>query len=414
MAYASVRTLIPLDNVAKILQIDPLHFNSIHSDLRPERNACDDMYAQYDWQLTGRVSRESIAMALKQAEDVVVHRLGYYPVPTWIQAEEVDMTRPFKPELSYASNLNIQCKRQSVTAKYGYFIEGGRQTKELVEADSAVTYSDPDGDGYNETATVTAVVTTTEPSEVRIYYPGKSGKDTWEIRPINVSISAGTATITFRKYQAPLEDLIEKLAESPGENYRTIDGDNDANFLTTVDVYYVYNDPSQQLNFLTEEFCLSCGGTGCTACEGYSEAGCMYPRDRRNSILAVTRANWNEDDETFSRTSFTYCRVPDKVQIWYRAGWRNLDLDEPLIQMDPTWERLIVFYSLTLLDTELCGCDNTARIVSYQRQDLARPTSQGAFAISARDLACPLGTTVAGLNLWHYIESPGTRLVRAR
>lgn len=414
MAYASIRTLIPLDNVAKVLQIDPLHFNSIVSALRPEENACDDMWAQHDWQYVGKVSRESLAEALKEAEDTVISYLGFLPVPDWIQEEEHELTRPFKPELTYTYNLDVRGKNQSITTNRGYFIEGGRRIKTLIEAGSTITYSDEDGDGYNETATVTVATTVTEPSEIRIYYPNKTGADIWEIRPITVAIAAGTATITFRKYQVPLEVLLEELADSPGDTFRAINGDTDTNFLQTVDIYYVYNDPSQQLTFLTENYCTSCGGTGCTACEGYSETGCMYVRDKRNGIVAINRATWDEDSESFNIAEFTYCKLPDKVNIWYRAGWQNKDLDEPLIQMDPTWERLIINYALTLIDTEISGCGNTQRIVSYQRTDLSRPTEKGAFAISARKLDCPLGTSRAAIKLWDRIQSPGMRLVSAR
>lgn len=415
MAYASVRTLIPLDNFAKILQIDPLHFNSVLTDLRGEANACDDVYAQHDWQMTGRVSRESIAMAIKQAEDTVVSYLGYLPVPDWVEEEEHPITRPFKPELSYTINVDVRGKKQSIETNYGHFIEGGRKAKTLIEAGAAIAYSDPDGDGYNDTATITVATTITDASEIRAFYPGKSGADIWEIRPITVTFGAGVATITFQKYQVPLELLIEKLADSVGDpTYRAIDGDVDANFLQTADVYRVYNDPSAQLYFLTEDSCASCGGSGCAVCSEYSETGCMYPRDMRLGIVAVGRSDWDADTESFSEADFTKCTMPDKVKVWYRAGFQNKALDVPLLQMDPTWERQIIYYALTLLDTEISGCDNTKRIFTHQRTDLAKPLTQGAFAISSKDLDCPLGTTRAAIQLWRKISSPGTRLVKNR
>src|SRR4030042_959793 len=143
MAYAQVRTLIPLDNFANVLQLDPIHFNSIVTALRPERNACDSVYTQHDWQDAGRVSRETVALAIKQAEDTVTSYLGYFPVPDWVEEEEHPLTRPFKPELTYAININTQGKKQSITTDTGYFIEGGRKAKTLISANSAVVYSDP-------------------------------------------------------------------------------------------------------------------------------------------------------------------------------------------------------------------------------------------------------------------------------
>lgn len=414
MAYASVRTLIPLDNFAKVLQIDPLHFNSILTALRPEDIAADAVYSQHDWQMTGRVSRESIAMALKQAEDTVVSYLGYFPVPDWVEEEEHQLTQPFKPELVYTYNVDVKGRKQSITTNLGYFIEGGRKVKTLIDDVAPIVYSDPDGDGYDDLATVTVATTITDPSEIRVYYPGKTGADIWEIRPITVSFGAGIATITFKKYQVPLELLIEELADSPGDDYRAIDGDVNANFLTAVDVYRVYNDPSQQLTFLSEDSCVSCGGVGCVACSEFSESGCMVSRDSRLGIVGVSRADWDSTAESFTRASFTKCVLPDKVKVWYRAGWQDRNLAVPLLQMDPSWEQAIVYYSLTLLDTEITGNDNTKRIFSFQRQDLARPTTNGAFAMTARDLDCPLGTARAALRLWKKITAPGTRLVKNR
>lgn len=415
MAYSSVHTLIPLDNVARLLQIDPLHFNGITSSLRPARNACDDIWSQHDWQATGRASRETLAMALKQAEDEIVELLGYSPMPTWFIEEEHQTTRPSSPELFSIDSINIRGQAKSVRAKYGYVIEGGQRATSVIQLGAAVVYSDVDGDGYKELATVTVPTTITDIEEICVFYPGKSGTEEWEIRPVTISVGAGVATITFSKHQVLLENLIESLGDPQlGNDLKAVDGDNDANFLASVDVYRVYNNPAQQLIFYSENGCLSCNGSGCAVCGATAETGCLYTRDERMGILAYRRADWDSVNSRFTSGTFAAGIEPDKVKIWYRAGWRNMKLAMPKRMMDLSWERLITFYALTLLDTDIGWCDNTKRIYSYQIEDMHVVKQGKSFTLSDRALNNPLGTTRAAVNLWLKIVGPNGRLVHAR
>lgn len=415
MAIAETVTLIPLDRIAYHLQIDPVHFNSVEPAIRPARNACDDIWFQYDWQDTGRLSRESLATSLKQAEETVARYLGYYPAPKWVEAEEHILTKPPRPELFHQTSLNVRGQLKSFNTNFGHVVYGGQKAKTLIQAGAAVVYTDSDSDGWFETATVTVATTVTDIEEIYIYYPGKSGADRYEIRPVLVSLAGGIATITFGREQAVIEAELEKLNESLNDlSIRTIPGNDNSKFLTTVDVYRVYNDPSAQLIFYTEEGCVYCSGGTCGTCGADTETGCTWVRDSKLGIVAYTRADWDDATDAFVSAEFANGREPDKVRYWYRAGWRDWSSDTPYRTMDPVWERLIVFYMLSLLDTEICGCENTKRILSHQRQDLARPTERGSFAISPKDLDNPLGTTRAAVRLWKYIMSPGTRLVRAR
>lgn len=415
MAIAQTVTLIPLDRVAHHLQIDPVHFNSVEPQIRPLRNACDDIWFQHDWQNVGRLSRESLATALKQAEEAVAHYLGYYPAPRWIKAEEHILTKPPRPELYHQASLNVRGQSKSFNTNFGYVVYGGQKARSLIQAGAAIVYTDTDSDTWFETATVTVATAITDIEEIAIFYPGKSGADRYEIRPITVAVAGGIATITFKREQAVLESELEKLNEGLEDtSIRAVSGEDNSNFLTTVDVYRVYNDPSAQLIFYTEEGCIACAGGTCAVCGADTETGCTWVRNSKLGIVAYARADWNTTNQAFVSAEFANGREPDKVRYWYRAGWRDWDQAMPHRTMDPVWERLIVFYALSLLDTEICGCENTKRIITHQRQDLARPTERGAFAISPKDLDNPLGTTRAALRLWKQIVSPNTRLVQAR
>lgn len=394
MAYADTPTLIPLDRLAWHLQIDPWHFNQIYTANRPTYPACDDMWFQHDWQGTGRISRESLALALKQAEDVVSTYLLWKPLPVWFE-ETHRFPVHYRTEL--VADYNATGKPKSVISDWGFVFETGAKGSTLIDTPATV-FSDEDGDGTNDTITVTVATTVTDEEELRVYYPSKSGRDEWEIRPLtDVSIAGGVATITFPKYLIPLESLIE-APPTPTDPHIGIDGDDDSNFLREVDVYRVYSDVSDQATFYYPN-------TGCTnpPCDDATDTGCLSVRDGRLGILAFDRATWDADSEAYTQAYFS--STPERIGIKYRAGKRDLSLRWPTKQMDRTLERMISFYALSLLDTEICGCSNTRNIWEYMTRDLgAEKPDSTSYTVPWAQLGNPLGTTYAAIRLWTHIQ----------
>lgn len=217
---------------------------------------------------------------MRQAEDTAAKYLGYYPLPKWISEEEHVLTSSYVPE--YYGFANSRGMPKSVLTRWGKVLELGVKALSLIEADAAIVYSDSDGDGYDETATVSVITTVTDEEEIAVFYPDET--ESWEIRPVEISLSGGTATITFRRELAVLPDLIERMP-SPSDPHLVIDGDDDANFLTTVDVYRRYTDTSQQVVFYVEPD-VSCSG-GCSPTEA---TGCGYIRDANRGIVAYKQA----------------------------------------------------------------------------------------------------------------------------
>jgi hypothetical protein len=385
----------------------------VRSQLRPLRNACDDFWLQHNYQWVGRLGREELAMALRQAEDVIASHLGFSLLPTWVKAEEQTIDFPPVPEMAFTDSMNLRGKMKSVYANWGYLQSAGIKGTTLIQAGVAVVYNDGDGDGYKETATVVVPTTVTDPDEISTFYPSKSAADVWEIRPTTVTIAGGNATIVFRREMAVLESLQEQLNEiAAGQSAVTVDGDDDANFLTTVDVYRTYNDRSQQVIFYTEGGCDSCDGSGCAVCGYTAETGCLLLRDSRLGEVAYNRADWDSVTQSYNSAAFSQ-GFPDKMKLYYRAGLRDESQALPNRQMHPLWERFLVFYSLTLMDTEVSSCEATRRIVSHMRTDMAlqRANSEN-WQVSDELLNCPLGTSRAGWQLWQQIKRD--RLVRRR
>jgi len=147
MARAMIPTLLGLDHYARIMGLDPLHFNQGISQLRPNPT-CPQVWYQYTWQNPSIVSREHLADTISEAERDLTDQLGYYPTPVWIGGEDGEFhpyPRPKAPG-AYGLGSNIYLRYKSLQLKHGYVIEGGqRATTSLGEA--CWVGLDLDGDG---------------------------------------------------------------------------------------------------------------------------------------------------------------------------------------------------------------------------------------------------------------------------
>lgn len=415
MSRASTRTKLPLDRWAEILGISPIHFNQMFSDNFGPTSDCGDPFYQYAYQNPLFTSREDVARAIREAEDKIEDELGYYILPDWTEDERKVTTRPAKPELFSTGSVNIRGMHKSIETAHGYLVSGGIRAQSEIELAVTATESDADGDGYDETITASVVTTVTDTNEVRAYLPGRSGEDDYEIRPIEVSIAAGTATLTMKRWQLVDPDLQEHLsAEVPANR---IDAEQAASYVTTIDVYRIFNDPQTQVNLLWERppiGCNNCNGSGCVACGFDTQTGCLFVRDERLGFFAYRPATWDSDDEQFDTASPTVKRDPEQLRVWYYSGWQSTSsrVSRPLVDMDPRFEQAVAHLSVTLLDRDVCSCNNVEGFVDYWNEDLARLGSDVSHQITPKDLGNPFGTARGAIDAWKTINRNGRRIRR--
>ena len=96
MARASKYTLLSLDRFAKIMQINPVHFNgAVGGTFWPDNGACEGIWPQHTWQtVEGLASREYLAEMIWQAEWDIKQVLGYSPALTWEESEPHPYPKP--------------------------------------------------------------------------------------------------------------------------------------------------------------------------------------------------------------------------------------------------------------------------------------------------------------------------------
>lgn len=403
----TIPTLLPVYQFAKVLQLHPLHVMGVAVDIGSAASTvCINAISQYSWQDADGVSREELSQAISEAENDLARELGYWPMPQWTWDERRDITQP--PGQWYQSLRDIRLDWSSVKATKGYLIAGGVRAKDLILAGRPITYTDLDGDGYLETATVTcAVGTITDVEEIAVYYPDLSGDDEWEIRPINVSITGGTATITFRREQAVLKVLYERLDAG------TVDGAQDANFLTAVDVYRKYHDPSVQAQLVWRSVgdgCYCSGEVSCVSCGLTIQPACMTVKDQKLGIVTTTPGTWDSDTQTYGYASPDVCsRRPDYVRLWYRSGWKDMSLVTPNVTMARRWQRAVAKLAISKLDRIICSCRGVSDVQSHWSADLRRSKStrgeSNNYRVTNYELENnPFGTTIAAMEVWRDVR----------
>lgn len=405
MAVASIYTKLPLDTFFKYMGFHPLHANQV---VFGDQTHCDNVVFQHEWQTADKVSREEIAQAIAEAESKIENALKYRLAPAWEVDEWRQTSRPRQPEFVRFDAGDVRGYPSTVHANWGYFITGGIEAKTLIDADAAIVYTDEDSDGYFETATVSVVTSVTDKNEIAAYYPGKDGANIWEIRPTRVAISGGVATITFRRELAVNPDLFEVLDIEGAE----ATGTDNADFLTTVDVYRHWNDPSTQASFLWGPLAsggCGCSGDGCASCAFSTGTGCLQTvYDPRQSILSLASADWDVDTQQFNRIGWPFTRAADIVRLYYRSGWRDKSLDFSF-RMDPQWERTVAYMAAALLERPPCDCVKGTWQRWRQDLTLTEGSSDGGIGLGyfrqpQGNIDNPFGTTRGEVNAWRRVK----------
>ena len=422
MTRAATYTLLSLDRYARIMGINPIHFSGATAgDFFPLRNSCGDIWFQHPWQWADSVSRNILAEEIRRAEEDIARELGWWVAPTWLYQEIKQWSKYHRKDSYRLWGSNVRDQNVSVKTKYAKVIAGGVRATTLVEAGATVVYSDDDSDGFYETATITVTTTETDIFELFVFSAGQSGSSTWEIRPPrSKTLSGGTATFVFWSWQmidpslwetfpitldSPTAIDLSGLAEAPPVT---------TNVVSTVDVYRVYNDTTATATLLLWEpeprnfigtLNWSCSTAAqCTACNFTTQEGCLHVRDPNLGIVVPTPAIYSVANLRWERASFSECRDPDMVKLWYYAG--NLDNDwkggfsySPLSEK---WARTIAQLATARLERPFCSCGNlTALVKKWQMDAISLPNG---LNVPERDLDNPFGTRYGEVLAWRQIK----------
>lgn len=410
--YQSTPTLLPIATWGAILGISPLSLQQVSvSSAYTSVAICGQPTVQYGWGDNARTGREDIARAIATAEALLKEQLGFSVLPAW-ESEEVNVhDQDWHPEIYPWSGQAVRGMNRTQTLGSGYFLGGGQRNVTVISAGAAIVYTDADGDGYAERATVGPVATSvTDPNQIALFYraadtpDGTAADDAWEIRPIKVSISGGAVTITFRRELAVKANLLTPLEPV------AVDGTVAGNFLTLCDVYQRFTDPTTSVRFEWEPggwYGCSCNGvSSCESCGYQVQLGCLLGHEDRNSIVRIAPATYA--DGAWSTAGWANNRAPDRTTAWYRAGFRDKSKTRSYYEMDHALAEAVTYLSCSLLERPICGCNNVASAMEQWRYDMAQSIGTDAgstsWSVSPSDLDNPFGTRRGAVWAWKRIK----------
>ena len=421
MARASTPTLLSLDRYAQILGVAPPAFNSgVSNVVFPPETACHTWW-QYEWQNHNAVSREEVAREIAIAEQDIANYMGWWPAPRWI-AQDVKMYPRFhRPEYYEGAGVNVRFQLKSIKTSYGKIVEPGQRavtyigTAEAQGAPCSLAITDEDGDTFDETVTVSCTgVTTTDECEIKVYFEGHNGEPEWEIRPARTkAIVLGTFTATFYAWQFIDPDLWEAFPTHANAGTPPVNLDAGASYVTEVDIYREYNDPtatSAVFYWEPEPSSIGgvcCGGTGCVRCSLTEQEGCATIRNAEMGVLSSAPATYNEDTGVWDSAGWSVCRNPDQMKVYYYCG--NLsELNRAGRRCDglsDQWARIIAFLATARLRRPLCDCSGVSSLVDWLQTNTAMGTREQTYTVLWDDLSNPFGTRNGEMEAYRHCRS---------
>ena len=408
-------TILPLDTWRAIIGVQPWHFwGWADTNIVPLTSACNDVTQKYAWQDADAAGRFDISQAIEQAEARLTGYLRFAPAPHYI-VEDPPYPRYPDERVDRLGYIDAAGRWPAIQMNEGMIQKCGVLTRTLVDT-KAITYTDPDGDGLDELATITLPVTFTDTSQLTVYIAAADRLnsdpvgDEYKITPIKVAISGGNATVRINSWLLAKPILYE--------GYDTpiiLDPTESANFVTTLEVYHEYIDPTgitadtAQAKLIWETqphpyfcYCSTCNPTGVInagdpAAEGYAVARVAL-RQADLGLLGIGQAAYNSTSGQFTEVNWFNCRPPDRVQIRAWAG-------KPLVNgaMELRMQRVVAYMAAAELAKPICACQDSNRNLYHWQFDLARTggaDGEQYGMIAPEDLSCPYGTRRGHIYAW--------------
>ncbi len=406
--------IMPLEYWREQIGYNPWHFWGLaDKNIVPVTSKCNDVVHEYSWQGADEAGRSEIRASIMTAEQTLFDYLGYWTSPVYSE-KNVPWPRYVDNRLSRSGRTDARGNWMPIQLDEGWIQNIGIEAYTLISAGAAVVYTDEDGDGLFETFTVTQVTSVTNTHELALYFAVADRLDEdstlsarWRIEPVNVTISAGTATFKGKRWLVVKPSLYEDVDNYP------IDPTVAANFITTCDVYrhYTYTEGSNSavdsqsaLIWESRPCCWGCGTPSSTdpASEGWVAGRCGI-RNAYNGIVVPAEAVYSLTTLTWSHPSgcFSTCGEPDRVLIRYLAGY---PLDS-YGHTDRKMRTLVARLAAAEMTRRICACDTANREFYNWQFDVSRVEGPETFQASLDVLDNPLGTRRGHIYAWQQIKS---------
>lgn len=393
-------TWLHLEHWRRMFGGNPWHFWGLSNSTVPVDSRCQDLTYQYAWQHADQAGRHEISQAITRAEALIAEYLREDLAPTYHE-ETVIYPHPgdhrlfrSSPVTPHGTWLPVQLRRGSVR------VVGALTESTPVVA--ALTYSDEDGDGLNETATaIVTVPTGTQETEIvaRFLLADCGPRIDRPEPPIrSVSLSGTTATITLDAW------TLVRPIRYEGVNRAGLDPDTSGVLADAIEVFRRYisaggtTTTDAQATLIWET--TPPDGIWCDTAQSdpageYRAIARVALTDARRGLVAPVQAQQASGD--WSVIDWSRCRAPDRVIVRYQSG-RDATLTTD-------WQVVIARLAAAELSRPICACASANREIYEWQQDLSRTGAAGTDLFQApADLTNPFGPRRGHLEAWRMVQ----------
>lgn len=342
-------TLLSIQEWADFIGLNPFYTYQIGQNI-PDNTShdCDYVFFEYPYMQSNHLSREDVRLAIENAEKLFADIAGYWPAPKYIVGESGEYPRYYHREQTNRYRTP-QGTHKSIALKYGYVQSMGLETLTEQPQVITITLSDSDNDGVDDKFSFTATVPGgTLASQIAVFNTASDRNDEplaeYEIKPISISISGTTATISGGIWLLVKPDLQNRLDPS------SLDALDTSIYVTDLDVYTRTTDTDNQGSLRFYPHCADhedCGYEDVTVC--------FFPRNKELGLVSPQMEmcyHW-----------YGLYGEPYEYSANYYAGLARLDTGK----MSRKASQIIAKLATALIPNRSCGCARADQRLAYYR-----------------------------------------------
>ncbi len=424
--------LLPLATWLELMGFHPFHgFGIAGTGALKADTSCNMLLRRYAWQNSDAASHVEIQQAIETAETKLRQWLGYGVAPRY--TSETAAWPPRADGLLRWGAVGGDGRWLSVQLSEGEIRAVGVETLTAISTNVAVVYSDTDGDGIDDTFTVTAATTATDTSQIAVYVSAAdrfdgwgsttATSDRWRLLPVQITISGGTVTVRGSKVLCVRPIKYEGVSNIGANGLEPTDA---TNFVTTLDLYTRTTSGAGQTVTTSQVVitwetrpshgwwccCSACSTSGSDPFSGsaFDPAAVAQAvarvgvRDATLGLVTPAEAAYDSTTGVWSAFDWSVCDVPDRVTVRYLAGY-PLAADG---QMQEPFKTIVARLAAAELGRPVCGCEAANRELARWQFDLARSAGandEAYGAVSQEDLANPFGTRRGHVHAWRQVKN---------
>jgi hypothetical protein len=371
-------------------------------------SSCNGLIYEYAWQSVDQAGRDDIRRAIEYAEEQW-NEQAHYPARPTFKTVTLEWPKMGNKTLTNYSSIDMTGHWMNLKLPDGYVTQLGYEhitTPQLC----AIVYSDVDGDGLFETATITATVPAgTTVDELHITFQSsdalEQSLDVLEAIPVRgATITGTTAVIKIDTYNL-VKPILYTLPNSRPLNPLILPPAVDSPFASSVNVSRRFCDDSgttlmtAQAVLVWESMPAPTWATivGSGAPDPSAQAYAIARLGIRDGVAGIVYGGQGVYDSNSGEWSgtinFSNCKPPDRIIIRYLAGRDSSHIDMAIAQL-----------SAANLSRPICACQPANKELYHWQTDLARVGGTNELYSVPSDIVNPFGSRRGHVYAWRTIQ----------